>query len=300
MDIRAVNLNLLAAFDALLRERSVTRAAAKMGVTQSAMSDSLAQLRRLFDDSLFFRTPHGILPTPRALQLAEPIRQGLALFDRALTPVHFEPLVAKHTFVLAASDYVEFVLLPPLLQRLAREAPGVRVEVRPWGLHEIPSALARGEIHLMIGFYAQLPPHHAETLLFDEEYVGIARKGHPSLGRKPTLDTWLAQKHVLVSQQGDSPGSVDRALSARKRSRTVSVRVSHFLLVPVLVAQTDMVAAVSARVATAFAEQLGLRTFAPPIKLPTSRIGQVWHEQLEHDPAQRWFRALIADVCRKV
>ena len=299
-DIRAVNLNLLAAFDALLEERNVTRAASRMGVTQSAMSSSLAQLRVLFDDPLFRRTPRGIEPTPRALELGDPIRRGLALFDRALTPRSFDPRSESRVFVLATSDYVEFVLLPPLLKRLAREAPGVRLEVRPWGLQQVPKTLHTGEVDLMIGFYNEVPAHHAETLLFDEHYVCIARKGHPGLGRKPTLKSWLAQKHVLVSQQAGSPGTVDRALAARDLKRTIGARVSHFLLVPTLVAQTDLVAAVNARVATAFAGSLALRVFPPPLPLPKGRIGQVWHEQLEHDPAQRWFRQLIVEECQKL
>jgi DNA-binding transcriptional LysR family regulator len=298
MDSRAVNLNLLLAFATLVEERSVTRAAAKLGVTQSAMSNSLAQLRAVFDDPLFRRTPRGIEPTPRALALFEPIAQGLALFDRALSPQTFEPKTAERAFVLAASDYIEFVLLPPVVRRLAREAPGVRLEVRPWGLHSVPPALARGEVDLMVGFYDSVPARHREQLLFDEAYLCIARKDHPGLGKKPTLASWLAQKHVLVSQQGDSPGSVDRALAARKMRRTIGARVSHFLLVPLLVARTDLVAALSERVARAFADPLGLRLFPPPLPLPKGRIGQVWHEQAEHDPAQRWFRALIAEECR--
>ena len=297
---KGINLNLLAAFDALLEERNVTRAARKMGVTQSAMSNSLAQLRGLFDDPLFRRTPRGIEPTPRALELGEPIRRGLGLFDRALTPRSFDPRNESRVFVLATSDYVEFVLLPPLLKRLAREAPNVRLEVRPWGLHQVPKTLQSGEVDLMIGFYNEVPAHHSETLLFDEHYVCIARKGHPGLGRKPTLKSWLAQKHVLVSQQAGSPGTVDRALAARDLKRTIGARVSHFLLVPTLVARTDLVAAVNARVATVFAESLGLRVFPPPLPLPKGRIGQVWHEQLEHDPAQRWFRKLIAEECRNL
>jgi len=299
-DIRAVNLNLLAAFDALLEERNVTRAAGKMGVTQSAMSSSLAQLRLLFEDPLFRRTPRGIEPTPRALELGDPVRRGLGLFERALTPRSFEPRSESRVFVLATSDYVEFVLLPPLLKRLARDAPGVRLEVRPWGLQQVPRTLQSGEVDLMIGFYNEVPAHHAETLLFDEHYLCIARKGHPGLGRKPTLKSWLAQKHVLVSQQANSPGTVDRALAARDLKRTIGARVSHFLLVPTLVAQTDLVAAVNARVATAFAESLALRVFQPPLPLPKGRIGQVWHEQLEHDPAQRWFRQLIVEECKKL
>ncbi len=299
-DIRAVNLNLLLAFDALMEERNVTRAAGAMGVTQSAMSNSLAQLRLLFEDPLFRRTPRGIEPTPRALELSEPIHRGLGLFDRALGKRSFDPRSERRTFVIATSDYVEFVLLPPLLRRLGREAPGVRLEVRPWGLQRVPATLARGEADLMIGFYDEVPTHHDQQLLFDEAYVCIARKGHPGLGKKPTLKAWLAQKHVLVSQQGNSPGTVDRALAARKLERTVGVRVSHFLLVPTLIARTDMVAAVNERVATALADSLGLRLFAPPIKLPKGRVGQVWHEQMTHDPGHRWFRESIAAVCAEL
>ena len=299
-DIRAINLNLLAAFDALMQERNVTRAAGAMGVTQSAMSNSLAQLRLLFEDPLFRRTPRGIEPTPRALELSEPIRRGLGFLDRALTKRSFDPRTESRTFVIATSDYVEFVLLPPLLRRLTREAPLVHLEVRPWGLHQVPPTLARGEADLMIGFYNEVPTHHAQQLLFDESYVCIARKGHPGLGRKPSLKAWLAQKHVLVSQQGNSPGTVDRALSARNLKRTIGARVSHFLLVPTLIAKTDMVAAVNARVATVLSGSLGLRVFAPPIALPKGRIGQVWHEQMTHDPGHQWFRALIAAECKRL
>ena len=299
-DIRAVNLNLLLAFDALIQEKNVTRAASTMGVTQSAMSNSLAQLRLLFEDPLFRRTPRGIEPTPRAIELSEPIRRGLGFLDRALTKRSFEPRTETRSFVLAASDYVEFVLLPPLLRRLAREAPGVRIEVRPWGLHQVPATLARAEVDLMIGFYDEVPAHHTDQLLFDEAYVCIARKGHPSLGRKPTLKAWLTEKHVLVSQQANSPGTVDRVLAKRGLQRIVGARVSHFLLVPTLVAQTDMVAAVNERVATAFAESLALRLFAPPLPLPKGRIGQVWHEQMAHDPGHRWFRDVVADECAKL
>jgi len=300
MDLRSVNLNLLAAFDALLEERSVTRAARRMGVTQSAMSGSLAQLRALFEDPLFRRSSRGIEPTPRALALAEPIHAGLRLLELALVPPGFDAKTSARTFVLAASDYVEFVLMPPLLHRLGREAPGVRIEVRPWGLHEVPPTLARGEVDLMIGFYDAVPARHTQRLLFDDSYTCIVRNGHPRIRRKPTLPAWLREQHVLVSQRGESPGSVDRALASRGLQRTVAARVSHFLLVPVLVARTDLVAALSARVAAAFAEPLGLRMFAPPIALPAGRVGQVWHEQMEGDAGHRWLREMIADIARDI
>jgi DNA-binding transcriptional LysR family regulator len=199
--------------------------------------------------------------------------------------------------VIATSDYVEFVLLPPLLDRLARTAPGLSVEVRPWGLHEVPEALARNEVQLMIGYYEELPAHHRHEALLEEEYVCIVRQRHPRVGRRLTLERYLELEHVLVSQRSDSPGSVDRALAKKGKRRRVAARVSHFLMVPMLVARTDLVAAISRRVAEAFADPLGLRMLSPPLALPRGRIGHVWHEQMENDPGLRWFRSVVENVC---
>lgn len=295
--IRATNLNLLAAFAALIDEGSVTRAAKRMGITQSAMSSSLAQLRAVFGDPLFRRSAHGIDPTPKALELAALVRPGLALLERALQPARFDPSTAARTFVIAASDHVELVLLPGLLQRLASFAPGVRVHVQPWGLHEVPAALARGEADLAIGYYDVIPPHHHHRPAFDEPYACILRRDHPRVRGKLTLAAWLELDHVMVSQHRDAPGSVDVALATRGLSRRVSARVSHFLMVPVLVARTDMVAAIDKRVAETFAAPLRLQVFAPPIALPTGHVAQVWHEQVEDDPAQRWFRDVVEAQC---
>lgn len=300
VNISAVNLNLLAAFQALVEEKNVTRAARRMGVTQPAMSSTLAQLRELFDDPLFRRTSHGLEPTPRALALREPIHEGLRLLGSILVEPSFDPRTAEKTFVLAASDYVEFVLIPPLLRHLQRHAPGVRVEIRPWGLHEVPSFLALGEADLMVGFYDALPPHHQGTRLFSEEYVCIVRRGHPRVKKKLTLGAYLTLGHVLVSEKRGSPGSVDRALAKLGKSRRVAARVSHFLMVPMLVARTDLVAAISRRVAEPFARPLGLSLFSPPISLQESFINQAWHSQMERDPAHRWLRETVRAVASEL
>jgi DNA-binding transcriptional LysR family regulator len=173
----------------------------------------------------------------------------------------------------------------------------VRIEIRPWGLHEVPPTLARGEADLMIGFYDDVPRGHRHRLLFDEDYTCIVRKDHPRVVRKLTLERYLELEHVLVSQRSDSPGSVDRALAKKGKRRRVAARVSHFLMVPMLVARTDLVAAISRRVAEAFADPLGLRMLSPPLALPRGRIGHVWHEQMESDPGLRWFRSVVENVC---
>src|SRR4051812_40055494 len=179
MNIGAVNLNLLVAFDALFEELSVTRAARRAGVTQPAMSNTLSQLRALFGDALFVRHRTGLTPTARAKELAEPIRKGLGLLQGALTGRGFDPATSQRRFVIATSDYVELVLLPALLRRLRKHAPHVRLQLRPWGLHEAPPELARGEVDLMLGFYDKLPAHHYEQPLFDDEYVCVVRRHHP-------------------------------------------------------------------------------------------------------------------------
>lgn len=300
MNMSSVNLNLLVALDALLRERSVTRAARRVGVTQPAMSNSLAQLRRLFADPLFERERHGLSPTPRALALAPLLAEGLHAFERALAAPTFDPRTSERRFVIWTSDYVELVLMPPLLRELERTAPNVRIEVRPWGLHAVPESLARGEGDLMLGFFDELPAGHQQSLLFEEDYVCIVRKDHPRVRRSLTLARYLELSHVLVSQRSDSPGSVDRALEKLGKKRRVALRVSHFLMVPVLVGATDLVAAISRRAAEPFASALGLRLLPPPLALPRSRIRQAWPTSLEKDPAHRFLRETLTRVASRV
>jgi DNA-binding transcriptional LysR family regulator len=300
MNVSGVNLNLLVAFDALFEELSVTGAARRVGVTQPAMSNSLAQLRALFDDALFLRQRAGLSPTARARELAEPIRKGLTLLQSALSGKSFDPGRSEQRFIIAASDYVELTLLPRLLGRLAREAPGVRLQLTPWSLHEAPQGLSRGELDLMIGFYDKLPPHHRQQPLFSDEYVCVVRRGHPRVKGKLSLARYLELSHVLVSSRLEGTGSVDRALAALGKKRTIGARVSHFMTVPVLVAQTDYVAALDRRVAELLGAPLGLRLLEPPLELPRGTIGQVWHEQRESDPAQRWLRGVIAEVAAEL
>jgi DNA-binding transcriptional LysR family regulator len=299
-NLGAVNLNLLVALVSLVDERSVTRAARRSGVSQSAMSSSLAQLRVLFDDPLFNRSSHGIEPTPRALTVAAEVRAGLSSFARALAPASFDPKVVERRFVIATSDFVELVLVPPLLRRLAREAPNVALELYPWGLQEVPALLTRGTADLMLGFYDRVPVGHKHELLFDDVFTCIVRKAHPKVRSKLTLKAWLELPHVVVSQSPGSPGAVDVALAKRGRSRTVGARVSHFLLAPVVVARTDMVAAVSERVADVFAPALGLARFPPPIPLSKGRVGQVWHSHLDADPGHAWLRRVIREEAQRI
>ena len=299
--IRNLNLNLLLVLDALSREQNVTRAAKRLGLTQSAVSNALGQLRQALGDPLFVRSRRGVVPTERALALAGPVRQALGIVESALAGTGaFEPGTTTRSFVIAASDYTEYVVLPALLRRLEREAPRVRLEVRAWGAHEVPPALEAGEVDLMLGYYGALPPGHHEQALFEEEYVCIVKQRHPSVRRRLTLKRYLALNHVLVTQRPGSLGSVDVALARLGLTRNVGARVSHFLMVPHLVAQTDMVAALSRRIAEPAARSLGLGLYPPPLDLPKSRVGQVWHERTASDAGNRWLRRVVSEISASV
>jgi DNA-binding transcriptional LysR family regulator len=301
--LAAIDLNLILALDALLAERHVTRAASRLGVTQSAASHSLARLRELFGDLLLVRGPRGtMLPTPRAEELAPAIRKVLADLAGALRGAPaFDPATARHTFHLAASDYVELVLLPRLVERLGRTAPGIEL----W-IHTLvdygDEALASGAMDLVIG-----PPRGAarpggsyEKLLFDESFTCIVRAGHPLAGARMTIARYCAAAHLLVAPRG-LPGSfVDDALAALGRSRRIAVAVPHFLVVPYVIAGSDLVATLANRVAAMFIDTLGLVAMAPPLVLPRFQMALAWHERNHADPAHRWLReelvAVAADV----
>ncbi len=152
----------------------------------------------------------------------------------------------------------------------------------------------------MVGFYDKVPLRHRSALLFDERYVCVVRRGHPVVKKTLTLQKYVSLRHILVSQKAGATSGIDRALAARGLSREVAVRVSHFLNVPALVARTDLVAALSARIAEPFARAFDLRVLPPPLPLPKSRIGMVWHEATDTDPAQVWLRALVREVSREV
>lgn len=304
-NVLATNLNLLVALDALLAERSVTRAAARVGLTQSGMSNALAQLRRVFDDPLFVRAPGGVEPTARALELAEPVRRGLDAFAEALAPAApFDPRTSEAGFAVAMNDYAELVLLPPLVRALARAAPGVSLQVLPaWS--RVPAGLGQGELDAaVLDTGARLPAGHRRRFLFGDDFVCIVRKDHPRVGRRLGLRAYLAESHVLVTQERGATGQADRLLARLGRRRRIGARVPRFFMVPALVAQTDLVALVDSRVARWAARHLPLRVLRPPLPLPATPAGVgyqlVWHARSDRDPARRWLRERLAEVAAAV
>ena len=308
MNISSLNLNLLPVLDALLAERSVSRAGTRVGLSQPAVSNALAQLRAHFKDPLLVRRAGGMAPTDRALALAGPLRAALLALQQGLeAPASFDPAVAARGFTIMTNDFVAFAMLPRLLARLQHEAPGVHLQIRAWQEHVVPSELARGDADLVLGFNRGLPVGHHAAPLFEDRFAFVARKGHPKVPGKITLATYTKLAHVLVSHEPNARGIVDDVLAQRGLTRNVALRVSHFLLVPPILAVTDYVAAQSQLVARPVADSLKLQILKMPIEIPAATVQMLWHERTGASPAHAWLRGVVEEVgrgiemsCRKV
>lgn len=300
--LAGVDLNLVVALDALLAERHVTRAAEKLGITQSAASHALGRLRDLFGDPLLVRGPRGAMtPTPRAEALAPQVHLLLLDFAGVLRGETFDPATARRVFRIGAGDYAEVVLLPRLIERVARLAPNISIWVHPFGEHG-DDELATGALDVVLAppRSSARPAGSYEKVLFDEGFTCILRAEHPLAGGRMTLPRYCAAQHVLVAPRG-TPGSfVDDALAAEGRTRQIALAVPHFLVVPYIVAGSDLVATLASRVAALFTETLGLVAMPPPVQLPRFQIALAWHERNHNDAPHRWLREQLLAVAAEV
>jgi LysR family transcriptional regulator, mexEF-oprN operon transcriptional activator len=296
------DLNLLVAFDALLAEGSVTRAAERVGIGQSAMSHALGRLRRLLKDELFVRAPEGMKPTPRAVSLAEPIRITLsAIQEMLLQGQGFDPAEAERTFLLGMPDSIEVVLLPRLLAHLEAEAPKIRVRVRSIDRFEVLEQLDRDRLHLGIaGLLTEGTIHHKRRRLYVTNYLCLYDPARLSLAPPLTVEDYLAVSHVLGSPRGDAHGVVDDALASLGLRRTIAVVTPHFAAVPFLLKGARLLSTVPERPARLFAEQFGLATSPVPVPLPDSDVSMLWHASYDHDPAHRWLRGTVARLAAEL
>lgn len=298
MHISAADLNLAVVLRALLDERSVSRAARKLGLSQSATSHALGRLRELVKDPLFVRTRTGIVPTARAEAMADTVRSSVAALEAALlAPPPFDPKSLQRTFRIRPSDYVEYLLIPRLLERLAKVAPKVDVAAHPTEM-DPTLALEGGQLDLLLQPTRSGEPtegfHHEE--LWDDRLVGLARRGHPLTRGRITLERFARESHALVSPRGQPGGMVDDMLEQQGLPRRIAFTTSSFLVAPQVVAQTDLVMMLPARIAAALEEDLQLATFEPPLDVPGFRMAMFWHDRHDSDPAHAFVRRVIADV----
>jgi DNA-binding transcriptional LysR family regulator len=297
INLRAVDLNLLVVFDAVMADRSVTRAAGRLHLTQPAVSHALSRLRALFRDPLFVRTPAGLEPTPAAALIAGRIAAVLAEVGDILTPSDaFDPATSDRRFSVGMSDYAAYVVLPALARRLQRLAPFSQLVVRHTSHVQGLTMLDEGEVELIVGNFPKPPRRMQRQLLFTEGFVCAARRRHPAFAKTLDLATYLAQSHLQVSLRGEPAGYVDDVLGRQRRRRRVVLTVGHFLLAPSIVAATDLVATEPERLLRPEARRHGLMLQPPPFAIPDFDVTQIWPRRLGADPALAWLRNLLAAV----
>jgi DNA-binding transcriptional LysR family regulator len=297
-NIRNVDLNLLAVFDALFDERSVTRAAERLAVTQPTVSGLLKRLRQTFSDQLFLRTSRGILPTPRAEALAGPIKNLLASAQSLVTPETFDPATAETTIKICGSDYLQFAVISPLIEAIRKVAPKIRVLVAPRpDANTLADLFTRGEMDLCISTREVVLPDLTSRLLFRDRYICVARKGHPLKARKIFVRQLCAFDHLLVDPTGTSfSGVVDTILGRSQHRRRVAVAVPTFHFLFDILVSDDFMAFVPEGLLRK--RRSDLKIFETDLALPAIEVLASWHPRLNGDAQHKWLRELLIKVAK--
>jgi DNA-binding transcriptional LysR family regulator len=311
MNIARVDLNLLVYLDVLLRECNVTRAAEELGISQPAMSNSLRRLRDLFDDPLLVRTSDGMTPTDRALELQPLVRNVLAAAEIAVLPkTVFDASASDRIFRIMASDYTEVTLLPQLLSRLRREAPGIRLDIMTpsdVSFHDVE----RGKVDMVINRFDTLPQSFHQVHLWDDSFSCVMSATNPVI-KNWNLDNYLCHKHVWVSKTGMGVGVgvssddvqrlgwVDEALGKLDAKREISVFTRHYQAALLLGEQEDLIVTIPSIAARTMANNNKVVILDPPFEIPRMRLKMVWSPLLQRDPGHKWLRQVIKDVSSEI
>ena len=299
MNLQNVDLKLLIYLDALLDERSVTKAAAKVCISQSAMSNALNKIRTLLDDPVLIRTSQGMLPTQRALVLHNPLKIALSQLGETLAIIEtFNPETTNRTFSISLTDYASSVLLPSLIPAIKAEAPECNLRILDGNI--ALEQLEQGQVDLAINAFTSLPDTFYEKKLWQESYNVIARRDHPSIKGDLDLPTYLTAEHIMLSKSGVGPGTVDVALAEKKLARRVSVQTKHFHLTPRLVENSNLLATVPTKLAIDFQKHYAIQLFPPPFELPPFQYSLVWSSIAHHDPAIHWLRNKIMEAAERI
>ena len=294
MELKDVDLNLLVVFNQLLLERRVSKVADNLGLSQPAVSNALARLRKLTDDTLFLRTTKGMEPTPYAQQLAEPVAYALGMIHGAINQkTSFDPATAKRAFTIGMTDIGEIYFLPTLMEELAKVAPGVTMSTVRNTAVNLRDEMEAGHINLAIGLLPQLKAGFFQRRLFKQRYVCMFRKGHRLDKRKVSLAEFSSADHVVVMSEGTGHGMVDELLERSGVLRNVRLTVPHFVGVGPILHHSDMVATVPERLAQALAGPFELTYVSHPATLPEIAINMFWHAKYHKDPANEWLRGLV-------
>lgn len=297
IEMRKFDLNLLLVFEALLQAKNVTQAGVLVGLSQPATSFALSKLRAMLNDPLFVRTPDGMQPTPQALQFAEPVRKALSIIRTdVLQRPAFDLTTTTRRFTLAMTDVAEMVFLPRILRLLKEEAPQTNLKTVIMSSKELEGALETGSVDLAIGLFPDLKraPFYQQRL-FQHPFVCIVRVDHPTIGRRMTLQQFLNASHAVVEAEGRNHEIFERLLERRGLTRRIVLSIPHFLSIPMVIADSDLVVTIPHVLADVFARSTRIRLVQPPIKVGNYDVRQYWHERFHKDPANRWLRTAIAE-----
>jgi DNA-binding transcriptional LysR family regulator len=297
MELHELDLNLLVVFNQLLVDRRVSKAAESLGVSQPAVSNSLAKLRKLLGDELFLRTPQGMQPTPYAEQLAESVSYALAMIHSGVNQrTSFEPATAQHSFTLGMTDIGEIYFLPALIERLRREAPGVTLSTVRNTTVNLRDELEAGKVDAALGLLPHLKAGFFQRRLFMQRYVCLVRQGHRLARRKLTLTEFSAAEHLMVVSAGTGHGKVDELLQRSGIERRIQLTVPHYVSVGHILQGSDLIATVPERLADRLLQPFGLAKLPHPAQLPDIAINVFWHAKYHRSPANRWLRGVLFEL----
>lgn len=300
MNLRRVDLNLLVALDALLTERHVTRAARKVGLSQPAMSNALSRLRYLFHDELLVRTATGMQPTPRALELAEPVRQLLRQIERVLySEPRFDPATSTRGFSLRLSDLLGLLLLPPLFDRLDQEAPGLNFDVVHVSPARTVEAMEKDEIDLAVSTGLSHTTAIRREPLMEDRMVCVMRKEHPVAAKPRFMENFLAARHLKVSMSPTDLRFVDDMLSRQKLARRIALNVPHWLLVPYVLERSNLLSVMPNRLAVAL-NRGSLMIRELPFASDPFEWSLYWHRRHDGSEPLLWLRRTLSEVAVKL
>lgn len=296
-----VDLNLLRVFQAIVEERSLTRAGQRLALSQPAISYSLGRLRTLFDDPLFIRTRAGMQPTPIALELSSIVARALDTVREALRYAeHFDPAQSTRTFRLSLSDAGELAYLPPICEALHQQAPRVTLRIEPMPVEEIEDALRASRLDFAIGNLPTLMARTHHQLLFEETYVCMTRKrrGLPR-AKELGLKAFLEASHVQITSVEHSHHAIDDAFRSQGVGRHIALELPHFVALPNVLAVTDLFATLPRRLAQIFNRDGGFQIYELPVTLPIAAVTMHWHEHFDKDEGNVWLRKLMGGIVRR-
>lgn len=301
MNLRSLDLNLLLIFDAVYNERSISKAAVKLHLSQPTVSNALARLRERLQDPLFERSAQGMHPTSRAKTLAEPIRQALDVLERGFRgDDDFDFAHSDREYVIAVEDYGETIILPRFVDWLAKVAPRIRIRIRPE-----PAALLKGEmrdgaVDLALDYFALQETGYRSECVLTETLLTLSRRDHPTVAERLSLEAYLALRHVVLAPRGSARPMIDLALSKRGLQRQIAVTVPHFLSMPMMVQSSDMICTLPRRMAHLYADHFHLKSHAVPLRIPRFPVYLIWHESAADDASHQWFRTHLMEFCQRL